>query len=149
MQPQHCFEVFQDHAVDVTYVALQDSQLVSVDADGNLWRMNIMSGKIFPVRNAHKDAITCVIFSPDTSVIATASRDATVGLWDVLSDELIYRLSVPDQSEITSISFSPDGTKVVVGTKAGSTVVSCPFLLIPTTGFYCLCTLVRILLQVC
>eukprot|EP00041_Stephanoeca_diplocostata_P024077 m.602711 g.602711 ORF g.602711 m.602711 type:complete len:487 (+) comp22450_c0_seq6:283-1743(+) len=119
----HCFEVFQDHAADVTHVALQDSHLVSGDADGNVWRMNIMTGKIFPVRSAHGDAVTSIAFSPDTSVIATASRDASVGLWDVLSDELIYRLKVPDGSEIASMCFSPDGTKVVAGTKAGNTVV--------------------------
>ncbi|PZF99756.1 nSTAND1 domain-containing NTPase [Micromonospora deserti] len=61
-------------------------------------------------------------FSPDGSLIAVASRDGTVHLWqitDVHNPEKLATLK-PDSGPVHMIAFSPDGRMLVAATDAGS-----------------------------
>jgi hypothetical protein len=57
----------------------------------------------------HKGAVTAVTFSPDDRLLASASADKTVKLWDVMSGKVVRTLE-GHTDRVTGIAFSPDGT---------------------------------------
>ncbi|MCA9187672.1 MAG: protein kinase [Planctomycetales bacterium] len=63
---------------------------------------------------AHGDNIADVAFSPDGMLLATASHDRTIRLWDVATHRLLYAtetLGAPAQC----LAFAPDGRVLAVG----------------------------------
>jgi WD40 repeat protein len=60
------------------------------------------------------DGVTSVAVSPDSSVVAVASLDRTIRLWDVATGALKSRMEGHDDS-VYSIAFSPDGKTLASG----------------------------------
>jgi WD40 repeat protein len=56
----------------------------------------------------HTDYVTSVAFSPDGKILASASHDATVKLWDVDRGRQIATLR-GHQFWVLDVAFSPDG----------------------------------------
>ncbi len=68
------------------------------------------------VLKGHKGAVTGVAFSPDQSLLASASADNSIRLWNVSTGQEVGVLKgATDQ--VLSLAFSPDGTKLVTGGK--------------------------------
>ncbi len=76
-------------------------------SDGNVWLWDCFKNQRRSFK-AHKNWIKQVAFSPDGELIATASADGTVGLWNRQGQKIIKPLIEHDES-VWSISFSPDG----------------------------------------
>lgn len=68
--------------------------------------------------NAHGGDITALAYNPAGTVLASASRDGTVRLWDAFTDAEIRVLPHPDAVE--DAVFSPDGSRVATVTLGGS-----------------------------
>lgn len=66
--------------------------------------------------------VNAVAFSPDGGTLAIASSDANVGvrLVDLTSDDHPVTATMPHPSAVTSVKFSPDGTKVISGANDGT-----------------------------
>ena len=64
----------------------------------------------------HGDAVTSVAYSPDSKLVATASLDRTVVLWNAFTAAHIYTL-VGHREGVTSVAFSNDGTKLLTGSE--------------------------------
>ncbi len=62
------------------------------------------------------DGINDVLFSPDSLLMATVSRDGQLRLWNMETGEESIALGIPGDAEVQEIAFSPDGRMV-----AGST----------------------------
>jgi len=59
--------------------------------------------------------VSSMAFSPNSRVLATASADVTIKLWDVATGTLLQTL-VGHTTAVASLAFSPDGTTLASGT---------------------------------
>ncbi|MEH2339175.1 nSTAND1 domain-containing NTPase [Nostoc sp.] len=65
----------------------------------------------------HSDVVNTVSFSPDGKLIASASDDKTIILWN--PDGSRFGKPLQHDSGVTSLSFSPDSKMIAAGTKNG------------------------------
>jgi WD40 repeat protein len=63
---------------------------------------------LFP--QAHQATVLALAFSPDGRLLASASMDKTVKVWDVLQGKEIYVCRHGD--DVTAVGFSPDGKRI-------------------------------------
>ncbi|EIW77343.1 WD40 repeat-like protein, partial [Coniophora puteana RWD-64-598 SS2] len=73
----------------------------------------------------HTGKITAIEYSPDGRLIATASEDATVRLWDPLTGQQFQKLDTTYRAEghtgkITAIEYSPDGRLIATASEDAS-----------------------------
>ncbi len=69
-----------------------------------------------PATNFHRDLIRSVAFSPDGKMLASASSDETIRLWDVASGESRRELK-GHTNRVRNVVFSPDGKMLASGSE--------------------------------
>ncbi|HWQ91107.1 MAG TPA: protein kinase, partial [Clostridia bacterium] len=67
----------------------------------------------------HSGIISGLAFSPGGQLLATASRDHSVRLWDLSSLQCVERLH-GNASEVWALAFTPDGQSILSGAKDGT-----------------------------
>ena len=90
----------------------------SYDKTVKIW--DVEAGTCVGTMEGHNDVVTSVAISPDGALIAsTGLMDHTVRLWDLKSGaclQVIFMGFTEANSPPTSLAFSPDGARLVVGT---------------------------------
>ena len=82
-------------------------------AMGGLWNGDVRvwstaSGELFLQLQGHQEMVYQTVFSPDSSMLATASEDGTVWLWNANNGEPLHTLS-GHNGAVLQAAFSPDG----------------------------------------
>ena len=68
--------------------------------------------------DAHEQEVSCSAFSPDGRTLATAGREGSIKLWDLVSNRVRATLREHHQP-VNVLAFSPDGRWLASGTGAG------------------------------
>ncbi|MHC5110463.1 MAG: protein kinase domain-containing protein [Planctomycetota bacterium] len=91
-----------------------DGRLVASGGNGlvTIWDSTLWT--IVQTLEGHDNAVLDVAFSPDDSVLATASSDNTAKLWDVRTGTLMLTLEGHGRF-VSSVAFTPDGTTLATG----------------------------------
>ncbi|KEP47450.1 vegetative incompatibility protein HET-E-1 [Rhizoctonia solani 123E] len=67
------------------------------------------------VLHGHLGMITCIMYSPDGSIVASSSYDATIRVWDVTNGLQHSRVLSGHSGPVHSVAFSPNGSLIASG----------------------------------
>jgi WD40 repeat protein len=98
-------------------------------ADGRivLWDLNqvgkpgVRPQPLLEIRDAHRDGISALAFSPDGRWFASGGQDNLIVLWETGKDKAVYPFDAehgvenPHQGTVTALHFTPDGKLVSAG----------------------------------
>ncbi|HEX2997620.1 MAG TPA: WD40 repeat domain-containing protein [Anaerolineales bacterium] len=83
------------------------------DEDFSVHLWNVANGEALGTLDGHTGIVWDAVFSPDGKLLASASNDQTVKIWDWQNKTLITSLDFP--GAVSSVRFSPDGQALAVG----------------------------------
>jgi WD40 repeat protein len=80
---------------------------------------DLSSGLPVPRLEKHKTEVTSLAFSPNGQMLASASQDGTLILWDVPSAQFVYSLldgsaEGENYKPISAVAFNADGSRLVL-----------------------------------
>ncbi|MBE9031838.1 TIR domain-containing protein [filamentous cyanobacterium LEGE 11480] len=110
--PQH-----EKTITDLAFSQPDGRFFISVSSDRKLKIWDTKTRELLDSVKAHDGRITRAAFSPTQQLIATASTDKTIKLWQLNNDGTVQPLSTLEghRDTIQSIEFSPDGKYIVSG----------------------------------
>jgi WD40 repeat protein len=73
--------------------------------------------------NGHTGSVWNVAISPDGKTIASASADATIGLWDLATGRTVHPALTGHSKGVRTVAFSPDGRYLVSGGEDGQIIL--------------------------
>jgi len=95
----------------------------TMDARSSLLRMLQTEPQLRYFINGHNDRIWNVAISPDGKTIASASEDATVGLWDTATGNPAHAALTGHTKGVMAVAYSPDGRYLVSGGMDGQIIL--------------------------
>jgi len=103
--------------LDATFAT--ESTVYSCGLDNRVQQFDVATGRKSAVVGNHDDGVRCIEWIPALGIVASASWDKTIRLWDARSSETISTLPIPDKAYSMSVtsSTSQDPLRLVIATK--------------------------------
>ena len=114
----------------VTKDELQRAVLLAVqaqrifDTSDTQQNLNYVLNKLSPQEHTfkgHRGSVLSLAFSPNSNLLASASKDGTVRIWDLNTNKQIGKLT-RHRGDVLSVAFSPNGKIIATGGK-DSTII--------------------------
>jgi WD40 repeat protein len=120
--------VFASHTGPVTFVEFEDndrSLITSSDDDGSLRRWSLPDGKLIAVFAGHERGVRRYASNYKARLIATASRQHIVRLWNIDTGQELARPDSEDAASVasrqitfTNLQFDEDGRRLLISRSA-------------------------------
>ncbi len=111
--PVQFYSLAVDPSGEVVCAGSQDSFEIYV------W--SIQTGKLLDIVSGHSGPVSALAFSPIDGILASASWDKTIKLWDLFSRDKSHE-SFEHGSEVLSLNFHPNGASLSASTLKGQIV---------------------------
>lgn len=113
----HVTDLTDDFNSDITCLQFSNNGkfLISGSSENTIKLWYIGTKKVIRDYLGHKDKIKAIEFSPDGFFIASLAVDNEIKIWDKGTAEDIYTLKGKEDSDISSISFSPNSKELAIG----------------------------------
>lgn len=121
-----CLAMLKGHSSNVYSVQITSDErfAVSGSRDETVKVWDLEAGNCVGTLEGHQSDVHSIAISIDGSVIAsTGFIDHTVRLWDLKSGACLHVIDLGELEYPTSVAFSPDGYRLVVGTGVGAIFV--------------------------
>ena len=104
-----------DGNFSITY-SHDGSYILSRRKDGSIHVRDAYNGKLI---KAHEDCVTSICFSPDDTYFVSGSQDETIRLWNISTEELLFKANV--SSFVSSVVFLPSSDSKYIKFVSAST----------------------------
>ena len=126
LETGECLATLKGHSEEVLSVQITPNGRFAVSGSNDrtvkIW--DLETGTCVGTLEGHQSDVDSVAISPDgTFVASTGFTDGTVRLWDWKSGACLQVISLDANPDPVSITFSPDGSRLMVGTASGSICV--------------------------
>eukprot|EP00948_MAST-09A_sp_MAST-9A-sp1_P003097 g3097.t1 len=88
--------------------------------DGITYIHEASTGAEIAKLTGHRDRVNCVVCSPDSEFIATASTDRTIKLWNLLNKKCVQTFKAQRDEELCALDFNYSGDRILCGGSEGS-----------------------------
>jgi WD40 repeat protein/serine/threonine protein kinase len=84
-------------------------------ADDVLRVWDVESTRTQLVLNGIDSNVNALSWSPDSARVAAGYRSGSLGVWDVITGDLIYEVTAHEGSSVTDLAWSADGLRILTG----------------------------------
>ncbi|QRV92194.1 Tyrosine kinase family catalytic domain protein [Ceratobasidium sp. AG-Ba] len=96
-----------------------NGEMIATGTQDSVGLWNVATGRKIFNKTGHTEIIYAVTFSRDNRLVISGAHDRTIRLWDTNTGEQISTSMMHTKNKVSSISASPDGTKIAAGCTFG------------------------------
>ncbi len=90
------------------------------DRRGRIYLKDLRDDSDVIIRTGHQEKVSDLAFRPDSKQLASGSRDKSVKLWNLESQNQLPIPLADHPGYVTSMTYTPDGKELIVGLETGA-----------------------------